>query len=235
MPQKKSSRATKITLSYYKKGKKLFLLKTKKIRKTYSKDPNSKQKLVVGVFMFLVGLVLLNNFLSIQKNKTNTSTGQSIQFSDNSSGNLSKEPIKISKDLLNEKNVSEPPVRIIVPKRDISVSVNEAEIVNGYWKVFDKVASHGMGSAYPGHSGNTVIFAHAREGLFYNLKNVSIGDEVLVFTKNRWYSYNVSEIKSVYPSQTEVIAQTKDQRLTLYTCDGFADEKRLIVVAVPSK
>ena len=46
-----------------------------------------------------------------------------------------------------------------------------------------------------------------------------------------WYSYEVVDIKEVYPNQTEVIEETDDETLTLYTCSGFADSKRLIVVA----
>ena len=38
------------------------------------------------------------------------------------------------------------------------------------------------------------------------------------------------EIKLAYPNEVEVIAPTEDETLTLYTCSGFNDEKRLVVV-----
>ena len=46
-----------------------------------------------------------------------------------------------------------------------------------------------------------------------------------------WFNYTVSEIKEVIPSQIEVIAPTPDETLTLYTCSGFGDSMRLIVIA----
>jgi LPXTG-site transpeptidase (sortase) family protein len=75
-----------------------------------------------------------------------------------------------------------------------------------------------------------VIFAHAREGLFLNLQHILQGEEVYVLTNKKWYAYTVDEITQVTPEQVEVIAPTTDERITLFTCSGFADEKRLIVV-----
>lgn len=126
-----------------------------------------------------------------------------------------------------------PPLRIIIPNISIDLPVLEAKIVNGYWEVSENSGSHGTGSANPKEKGNIVIFAHARKGLFYNLKDVKENDSVYLFTKDNWRRYKVSEIISVYPNQTEVITPTKEEVLTLYTCTGFNDEKRLIVKALP--
>jgi sortase A len=81
--------------------------------------------------------------------------------------------------------------------------------------------------------GNTVIFAHARDGLFGPLRNIVKGESVYIMMKDRWMSYKVTKTQLVNPDQTEVIAPTKDETLTLYTCSGFLDSKRLIVTAVP--
>jgi len=42
----------------------------------------------------------------------------------------------------------------------------------------------------------------------------------------------VNKITAVYPNQVQIIAPTKNETLTLYTCTGFYDEKRLIVRAL---
>ncbi len=144
-----------------------------------------------------------------------------------------KNPIKINAALYASKDLANNPVRILIPKVDIDLKVVDAPIVDGYWQLSDDTASYGLGSGHPGTKSNTVIFAHAREGLFYNLKDVKLGDIVYVFTRNNWYRYKVSKVDAVYPNQTEVIKPTKTDVLTLYTCTGFYDEKRLIVTAVP--
>ena len=146
-----------------------------------------------------------------------------------------KNPIKINDNLYKNQTTQDLPVRILLPKENIDLNVTPSKIINGYWELSENTASYGEGSGIPGQNGNTVIFAHAREGLFYNLKDVQVNDVIYVFTKNNWYRYKVNKITAVYPNQTEVIAPTKNQTLTLYTCTGFSDEKRLIVTAIPQK
>jgi LPXTG-site transpeptidase (sortase) family protein len=144
-----------------------------------------------------------------------------------------KNPIKINSTLYTSTDIVNDPVRILIPKADIDLKVIDAQIVNGYWELSENTASYGLGSGHPGVKGNTVIFAHAREGLFYNLKDVKVGDIIYVFTKDKWYRYKASKIDAVYPNQIEVIKPTKNETLTLYTCTGFSDEKRLIITALP--
>lgn len=183
--------------------------------------------LAVGVFLVVLGFVL-------PRSQTSTS---SLPVNENQSVNsFSQEPVKIDKSFtgkINDKNkVKDPPVRILMADLKIDIQVKEAKVINGYWEVFPDSAGFGIGSAYPeDSSGNQVIFAHAREGLFLPLKRAKIGQSIVIFTKDKWYGYKIKEIKEVLPSQTEVIAPTKDPVLTLYTCSGFSDTKRLIITA----
>lgn len=140
-------------------------------------------------------------------------------------------PIKINQNLLSEKEPSQPPSKIIIPSLNIDLPIVEAKVINGFWEISQTSASHGIGSANPGEIGNTIIFAHAREGLFGPLKDIKQGTKVYLLTKDRWYFYSVKEIKMVDPSQIEEISQTPDETLTLYTCSGFLDSKRLIAKA----
>ena len=141
------------------------------------------------------------------------------------------EKVNIDPALLVERERKDSPVRLLIPDVNIEVAVKEAEIIKGYWQTFPDTAGFGLGSAYPGELGNQVIFAHARKGLFINLKDIKQGVKIYVLTNDHWYSYEVKEIKEVLPTQVEVIAPTLDETLTLYTCTGFTDQKRLIVTA----
>lgn len=144
---------------------------------------------------------------------------------------LRKQQIMVQNSLLGTIAPKDPPIRIVIPSLSIDLPVVEAQVVNGYWETSDTAASHGVGSAVPGGSGNMVIFAHARQGLFLPLRNIADGAAIYVMTKDTWFTYKVVATKLVYPDETEVIAPTKDQTLTLYTCDGYFDEKRFIAVA----
>lgn len=201
-------------------AKKKILSPSGKIKKSKQKKPTIKthglrNKLIGLLFLSLALIILFSPQLMPKK------------IADN------KNPIKINSALYSSKIVVNDPVRILIPKSDIDIKVVDAQIVNGYWELSENSASYGLGSGTPGTKSNTVIFAHARQGLFYNLKDVQLNDIVYVFTKNAWYRYKVNKIDAVYPNQKEVIQPTKNEVLTLYTCTGFYDEKRLIVTAIP--
>lgn len=143
-----------------------------------------------------------------------------------------REPITAGYEFAKNKKESQV-TRIIIPKKDIDLEVKPAKISQGYWETSETSASHGEGTANPAEKGNVVIFAHAREGFFYNLRDIKKDDVVYVFTKDQWYKYKVNEIKTVYPNNIETVAPTDREVLTLFTCSGFFDEKRLIVKAYP--
>lgn len=145
---------------------------------------------------------------------------------------LSVDPILIEESLLKQKySEADLPDRVIIPSISVDVEVKSAKVINGRWEVFEDTGSFGLGSALPGEKGNSVMFAHAREGLFLPLRKISTGETIYILTQNKWHEYKVTEVREVSPRDTSVIGQTVDETLTLYTCSGFADSKRLIVVA----
>lgn len=156
---------------------------------------------------------------------------ESKPTTDDRSLTFSTEPVKVLEFELTEIPGQLKPRKILVPRLGIELEVKESEVKGGYWEVFESSAGWGKGSSPPGYNGNQVIFAHAREGLFDNLDKIRIEDNVYVFNEKEWFSYRVSEIKEVYPGETEVIQKTEDERLTLYTCSGYRDQKRLVVIA----
>src|SRR3989344_2385728 len=172
---------------------------------------------VLGILFVILGFIFLYAIPTIPQNEV-----------------TSKEPITAGYEFAKNKKESEV-VRIIIPDRDIDLEVKHAKLNQGYWETSETSASNGEGTANPGEKGNVVVFAHAREGFFYNLKDAKKDDVVYVFTKDQWYKYKVSEIKNVYPNNVEIVAPTDNDVLTLFTCSGFFDEKRLIVKALPTK
>lgn len=142
-------------------------------------------------------------------------------------------PIKIDAGLLSKKETVQPPERIVIPKYKVDLGIVEAPVINGLWEISEVSASHGVGSANPGENGNVVVFAHARDELFGPLRNIQKGDKIYILTKDRWAKYEVAATQLVNPDQIEVIAPTRSETLTLFTCSGFLDTKRLIVKALP--
>ena len=189
--------------------------RSSKSKKT--KTRKLKDKVGLGIALILLGIIFV--------------FGGAGLFKRTSSETFASEPVKIEGFIASEEALEKVPQRIILPELSIDLPVKNSGLINGYWQGFIDAAGWGEGSGLPGQPGNQVIFAHARRGLFLPLKDVEIGNKVYVLSKETWYQYEVKEIKQVLPSQVEVIAPTEDETLTLYTCSGFTDSKRLIVVA----
>jgi sortase A len=127
------------------------------------------------------------------------------------------------------------PVAVTIPHATISMPVVESQIVNGLWQTADHQANFLGSGARPTEGSNTVIYAHNRVGMFRNLHQVAIGDQIIVTNeKNETLSYTAQEIHTVTPDQIEVVLPTDHEQLTLYTCTGWLDRFRLVVVAVPT-
>lgn len=191
-----------------------------KVRKITLKKP-------LGIILISLGflLIVFGYFFDIVLDKLSIITRQTsdlvLDQTIYPSGNLTR----------GEFVESQAPTSVKISDLSLDVKVKPAKVVGGKWEVFSDSASFGMGSALPGKRGNQVIFAHARSGLFLPLRSVKPGMNIIVYTDGGGFSYRVNEVKEVFPSETRVISQTSDETLTLYTCSGFADAKRLIVVA----
>ncbi len=186
------------------------------------------------LMLLLSGVVLIFVGFKMSKSSSQDNSSQNNIIIAGEVTSFSQEPVNIDKKLLqanNQQKENLPPLRIIIPSVKIDLPVKEAKVVNGYWEVFPDRAGFGLGSTYPGEVGNQVIFAHARQGLFLPLKKVSIKDKIFISTKTKLFTYQVTATKEVNPNNTDIIGLTSEKTLTLYTCTGFSDSKRLIVIA----
>jgi LPXTG-site transpeptidase (sortase) family protein len=181
-----------------------------------------------------VGVILvLFRPLYQQVNNVEVSPPQEISNKDaTTSAQIDDGPIRADKTFtISDYKEEELPVKIVIPSLSLDLPITPAKVVNNTWETSETNASFGLGSTAPGKIGNTVIFAHARTGLFGDLRKLKKDDVIYVFTKGDWYSYKAEEFKEVLPSAIEVIAPTSTETLTLYTCSGYADTKRLVVHA----
>lgn len=176
-----------------------------------------KDKFGLGISLIALGIIFILGGAGLFK-RTNSET-------------FASEPVRIEGFKVTPESVEKVPQRILIPELSIDLTVKNSKLVGGYWQVFGDAAGWGEGSGLPGEVGNQVIFAHARRGLFLPLRDIKNGSKVYVLSKEKWYEYEVKEIKEVRPTEVQVIAPTQDETLTLYTCSGFSDSRRLIVIA----
>ena len=110
----------------------------------------------------------------------------------------------------------------------------DAPIVQGDgWEQLKKGVAQHPGSADPGKNGNMILSAHNDifGEIFRNLDKLKNGDQVMVFTNQRTYTYLVVDSRIVEPTDVEVMAPTSQPTLTLISCYPYmVDNKRIVVI-----
>lgn len=124
-----------------------------------------------------------------------------------------------------------PPSLISIPQINLNLPIAAGTIVDNEWTLYEDKVSWLTTSQTPGN-GNVILFAHNKDHLFGPLRKVQVGQEIIVGQGDRRLSYVISQKRQVTPKDVDAVLSDRDQ-LTLYTCDGSFDQKRLIVIATP--
>lgn len=128
------------------------------------------------------------------------------------------------------------PTKIGIKSLNLNLAITPAGIKDGIWQTSEKTATYLATSARPAEGGNVVIYGHNKNHLFAPLHSLKIGDVISLTTADGTaYEYKVDEIKTVDPANVEEVMPTQTEILTVYTCTGFFDSKRLVVKASPFK
>ncbi len=113
----------------------------------------------------------------------------------------------------------------------VGVGLAAVPLTQGRWQVPEEEAAYLVGSGLPGSGGNIVVYGHNKDSIFGGLKKVEVGEIVRLVTDEGTYEYAVTHLETVEPTAVEWLEPTEAEVLTLYTCTGFLDSKRLIVRA----
>jgi LPXTG-site transpeptidase (sortase) family protein len=129
--------------------------------------------------------------------------------------------------------------RVQLPRLGIDLPIAEGDIERDVvvQQTPENFAFHLPGTAIPGTSGNSYLYAHARRGMFLSLWNARIGDEVRITTPDGGeLKFVVTEVHPrVPPTDTSWVLPSADERLTLQTSTGPSrDDPRFVVIAAPA-
>lgn len=115
-----------------------------------------------------------------------------------------------------------------------------------YIRVLKQGVAHAKGTVFPGMDGNIYLFAHSTDNfwdvgrynaVFYLLKDMQVGDDVIMFFQNKRYNYQVVATKIVDGNDVSYLQKaqhTGKQQVILQTCwPPGTTWKRLLVFAQP--
>lgn len=139
---------------------------------------------------------------------------------------------------------------ILIPKLGASSQVFpnvDPSSEDTFLPVLQRGVAHAQGTFFPGMKGNIYMFAHSTDNfwdvgrynaIFYLLKDLQPGDDVIVFFENQRHNYAVKETRVVDSDDVSFITQsnTGKEVLILQTCwPPGTTWKRLLVFAEPKK
>jgi LPXTG-site transpeptidase (sortase) family protein len=125
----------------------------------------------------------------------------------------------------------------IIPNVDVS---NPKE----YLSALSEGVAHAKGTNFPGQAGRIFLFSHSTDSpvnfarfnaIFYLLKKLDPGDQIIVYFSDKRYVYSVEKLVITSPSDTSWIApKTGEEELVLMTCDPPGTTwNRLLIIAKP--
>jgi sortase A len=136
---------------------------------------------------------------------------------------------------ISEESLVKPPEDnyLVIPKIGVNAPIIEGigpEALNlGVWRR--------PKTSTPESGGNTVITGHrfmytSGPKTFYHLDKMSLGDRFIVFWEGKEYDYEVVDIFTVNPNQTDIEDNTSEPTITLYTCTPlWSASLRLVIKA----
>ncbi len=132
------------------------------------------------------------------------------------------------------------PIPTASPEQSIRIQIPaikvDAPVVQGDgWDQLRKGVGQHIGSANPGKTGNVVLSAHndVFGEIFRDLDKLQNGDQVILFTSTRQYTYIIQQSLIVEPTQVEVMKATTDPTVTLISCYPYlVDKQRIVIQAI---
>jgi sortase A len=115
-----------------------------------------------------------------------------------------------------------------------TIGVSAPIVPGDDWEALKRGVGQHIGSADPGQNGNLVLTGHndIYGEVFRYLEDLKPGDEIIIFTASRSYTYLVTETLIVEPDFIEVLEPTPNATLTLISCTPYrVDTQRIVVLA----
>jgi sortase A len=140
--------------------------------------------------------------------------------------------VKVAKRTRREAGASGVVGRIEVPRLGLTAPVVEG--TSG--RALRRGVGHVEHTAFPGERGNVGLAGH-RDTWFRGLKKVERGDLIRLRTPDGSFAYAVESIRIVDPERADLLAASRQPRLTLVTCYPFhwvgPAPRRFVVFARP--
>ena len=133
------------------------------------------------------------------------------------------------------KSVAPLPTKLIISKIQLDLPIEETAIQNGVWQVANNI-SHLTTSARPGEKGPIILYGHNTLDRLGPIRWLKTNEIIQLETQDgKTHDYTIVQTLVTSPYKMDIFTHNIDETLIIYTCDGFADLQRFILIAKPLK
>ncbi|MFZ1721451.1 MAG: sortase [Microgenomates group bacterium] len=111
-----------------------------------------------------------------------------------------------------------------------------AQISTDSWEISQHSASVLTNPSFLGlPKTSTIIYGHNWPRLLGNLHNLKVGDTLYIKVNDTWRELYIESSDIVSATELSALSAMDETSVVVYTCTGFLDSKRLVVLAKPAK
>lgn len=122
------------------------------------------------------------------------------------------------------------PIQLVIPDLRIDLPIIPARLENQTWQLTNQGVS--LLQSPLTNSTGLIIYGHNWKSLLGNLHEVKLGQTVsLQYSDGNIHNYRVETIMTVSPTRLDVLDFAEQDTVLIYTCTGFLDSQRLVVIA----
>lgn len=124
------------------------------------------------------------------------------------------------------------PTEIIIKDINLDLPIIPSRLKKGGWEATTKGVSWLSSSPVPGVKGNSILYGHNWPNLLGNITKLKPGQLIKIkFADGSIKNFVIDSTVSVSPKDVSVLAPSKTQQITLYTCTAFLDNQRFVIGA----
>lgn len=122
------------------------------------------------------------------------------------------------------------PQRIFIPRLNLELPVEEAKLADGQWTLAGTGVFFLPGTTSFDKSGNVVIFGSNK--VLAKLNFIKKEDKIYLFGQEKYLVFEVTETKTVLPSDEAIFGESGQKTLTLFSTSDYLKGKRFVVKGV---
>lgn len=124
------------------------------------------------------------------------------------------------------------PQSITISSINVNLAVIPSAKKNGKFETTKNGVTYLTNSVLPSQTGNSVFYGHNWPNLLGSLKKVKRGDTIeLKYPSGEIKTFTIDLVTEMPAEYAKVSLESDQKVMTIYTCSGFLDSKRIIVTA----